>query len=106
VRPRWYALESVLRGDGRSGLGSCAISRKEARQRIEQARRTRAKLSLSAHTATSLMKEAGIPEATVRDIIGHESKAVSANYTHVDEAAKRSALEKYSKLLLPTTRKQ
>jgi hypothetical protein len=58
------------------------------------------------HTATSLMKEAGIPEATVRDIIGHESKEVSANYTHVDEGAKRSALEKYSRLLLPTTRKQ
>lgn len=47
------------------------------------------------------MKETGIPEATVRDIIGHESKAVSANYTHVDEAAKHSALEKYSKLLYP-----
>jgi integrase len=53
------------------------------------------------HTATSLMKGAGIPEAVVRDIIGHDSKAVSANYTHVDEATKVAALEKYSAALLP-----
>jgi integrase len=53
------------------------------------------------HTATSLMKEAGVPEAVVRDIIGHESKEVSANYTHIDEATKLDALEKYSVTLLP-----
>lgn len=47
------------------------------------------------------MKEAGIAEATVRDIIGHESKAVSANYTHVDEASKRAAMEKYAASLQP-----
>jgi hypothetical protein len=47
------------------------------------------------------MKGAGIPEAVVRDIIGHDSKAVSANYTHVDEATKVAALEKYSAALLP-----
>jgi integrase len=58
------------------------------------------------HTATSLMKEAGIPESVVRDIVGHESKAVSANYTHVDEAAKRVALEKYAVLLSPQTSAQ
>jgi hypothetical protein len=45
------------------------------------------------------MKEAGIPEAVGRDIIGHESKAVSANYTHVDEAI--AALKKYSATLVP-----
>ena len=53
------------------------------------------------HTATSLMKEAGIAEATVRDIIGHESKAVSANYTHVDAASKRVAMDKYAAILRP-----
>jgi len=44
------------------------------------------------HTATSLMKNAGISSATVQDIIGHESAAISANYTHIDEETKRSAL--------------
>jgi integrase len=44
------------------------------------------------HTATSLMKNAGISPAIVQDIIGHESAVISAHYTHIDEAAKRSAL--------------
>ena len=45
------------------------------------------------HTATSLMKNAGVSEAVVMDIIGHDSTAVSAMYTHIDSAAKRSALD-------------
>jgi integrase len=44
------------------------------------------------HTATSLMKNAGISPAIVQDIIGHESAAISANYTHIEESAKRYAL--------------
>lgn len=45
------------------------------------------------HTATSMMKNAGISEAVVMDIIGHDSPAVSAMYTHIDSAAKRAALD-------------
>jgi integrase len=44
------------------------------------------------HTATSLLKNAGTSSAIVQDIIGHESAAISANYTHIDEATKRTAL--------------
>jgi integrase len=46
------------------------------------------------HTATSLMKNAGINASVVMDIIGHESEAISAHYTHVDEDTKRAALNK------------
>jgi integrase len=45
------------------------------------------------HTATSLMKNAGISPAIVQDVIGHDSPAISANYTHIDQAAKRTAVE-------------
>jgi integrase len=45
------------------------------------------------HTATSLMKNAGVNASVVMDIIGHESEAISAHYTHIDEATKRSALD-------------
>jgi integrase len=45
------------------------------------------------HTATSMMKNAGVSEAVVMDIIGHDSPAVSAMYTHIDSAAKRTALD-------------
>jgi len=44
------------------------------------------------HTATSLLKNAGVSEIVARDIIGHESEAVSRSYSHVDEDAKRKAI--------------
>ena len=44
------------------------------------------------HTATSLLKAAGVSESVTRDIIGHESAEISRNYTHVEEDAKRKAL--------------
>jgi integrase len=44
------------------------------------------------HTATSLLKNAGIPQAVVMDIIGHESEAISQVYTHVGEPEKRLAV--------------
>lgn len=44
------------------------------------------------HTATSLLKNAGVSQATVMDLIGHESKAVSQLYTHVGDTEKRQAI--------------
>ncbi len=46
------------------------------------------------HTATSLLKRAGVPESVAMEIIGHDSKAISQHYTHVEQAAKRKALAK------------
>ncbi len=45
------------------------------------------------HTATSLMKNAGISPAIVQDIIGHESPEISTHYTHIEDSAKRRAIE-------------
>lgn len=44
------------------------------------------------HTATSLLKNAGVPQSVVMDIIGHESRAISQIYTHVGETEKRQAM--------------
>lgn len=44
------------------------------------------------HTAVSLLKNAGISPEIVMDIIGHESAAVSAAYTHISHEAKVAAL--------------
>lgn len=59
-------------------------------------RRTLHALSFHAlrHTATSLLKNAGVSDAIARDIIGHESAAISKSYTHIDEATKRKAIGK------------
>jgi len=46
------------------------------------------------HTATSMLKNAGVSDSVTRDIVGHESQAVSEQYTHIDEATKRAAMEK------------
>jgi integrase len=46
------------------------------------------------HTATSLLKSAGVGEAVAMDIIGHNSKAISRHYTHVSAETKRAALSK------------
>lgn len=43
------------------------------------------------HTATSLMKEAGIPASVVQDFIGHDDEAMSAHYTHTGTDALKKA---------------
>jgi len=51
------------------------------------------------HTATSLLKNAGVPESVAMDIIGHDSAAISRHYTHVEAKAKRKALNKLPTLV-------
>jgi integrase len=46
------------------------------------------------HTATSLLKNAGVSDVVARDLIGHDSVAVSKNYTHIDADTKRAAVDK------------
>lgn len=50
------------------------------------------------HTTTSMLKNAGVSEAVAMDIIGHESTAISRQYTHIESAAKRDALGKLPNL--------
>jgi integrase len=46
------------------------------------------------HTATSLLKNAGVSNAIAMDIIGHDSESVSRNYTHIEMETKRAAINK------------
>jgi integrase len=50
------------------------------------------------HTATSLLKNAGISPAVVQDIIGHDSAEMNTHYTHIESGAKRKALQMLPKL--------
>lgn len=67
------------------------------------ARRTLSPISFHAlrHTATSLLKNAGVSDVVARDIVGHESEAVSRNYTHIDADTKRAALDKLPDVTRP-----
>ena|ERR1700751_6139347 len=44
------------------------------------------------HTAVSLLKDAGIPEGVVMELVGHDSKSISAHYTHVGAEALEKAV--------------
>ncbi len=52
------------------------------------------------HSATSALKREGVNDATARDIVGHESQAISQHYTHIDTDTKRRAISKLPVLKL------
>ena len=45
------------------------------------------------HTATSLMKNAGISPAIVQEFIGHDSEAINRVYTHIETSSMRRAAD-------------
>jgi len=46
------------------------------------------------HTATSLLKNAGVSESVAQDIIGHDTTEMSKHYSKIDLPAKRKAIAK------------
>jgi integrase len=46
------------------------------------------------HTNVSLLKNAGVSDAVAQDLVGHESAEVSRLYTHIEDKAKRDAVDK------------
>jgi integrase len=46
------------------------------------------------YTATSLLKRAGVSDVVAREIIGHESAAVSRIYTNIDSPTLQAAISK------------
>lgn len=79
-----------------AGIATARLSKDKSAGKGRSAPRERSAVSFHSlrHTATSLLKAAGVSESVTRDIIGHESAAISRHYTHVEESAKRKALHK------------
>jgi integrase len=46
------------------------------------------------HTATTLLKRAGASDVVAREIVGHDTAAVSRTYSHIDSATLRAAIDK------------
>jgi len=46
------------------------------------------------HTATTLLKSAGVSDAVPREFIGHDSPTVSKHYTHIPTDTRRQAANK------------
>jgi len=51
------------------------------------------------HTAVSLLKDAGVPVATVMEFTGHDSEQMSEHYTHVGTDAMNKAAKAFPDLL-------
>jgi len=51
------------------------------------------------HTAVTLLKEAGIPAATVMELVGHDSAQMSEHYTHIGQESLKQAAEAFPDLL-------
>ncbi|HZI32326.1 MAG TPA: tyrosine-type recombinase/integrase [Candidatus Binatia bacterium] len=51
------------------------------------------------HTATTLLKAAGVSDAVAREFVGHDSAAVSQNYTHIPTDTLRKAANKLPNIL-------
>jgi integrase len=60
------------------------------------AKRDASKISFHSlrYNTTSALKSAGVNDSVTMDIVGHETAAVSRNYTKIDDAAKRAAIAK------------
>lgn len=79
-----------------TGLAQARLPKRKNKGIGREAARERSTISFHSlrHTATSLLKAAGVSESVTRDIIGHESAEISRHYTHVEEGAKRKAIAK------------
>jgi integrase len=80
---------------GRCGFRSKATHEKNEEKDGRSGRRAVNELTFHSlrHSAVSMMKNAGISPAVVQDLVGHESAEMSAHYTHIENDAKRRALE-------------
>jgi len=58
-------------------------------------KRTQSEISFHClrHTATSLLKNAGVSDAVAQEFIGHDSPEISRNYTHIETEALRKAAD-------------
>ncbi len=76
----------------RAGLVTRKPHRKTGKGR--DARRTSGGLSFHClrHTATSLLKNAGVSDVVAREIIGHDSEAISRVYTHIEAKTLKNAV--------------
>src|SRR5262249_20978372 len=51
------------------------------------------------HSAVTMLKAAGVSDFIAREIVGHESAAVSRHYTHLTTDVKRSAMQRLPNVL-------
>jgi integrase len=84
-----------------AGLVEISTHRKDPKKHGRSGKRNLNKLSFHSlrHTTTSMLKSAGVGEAVAMDFIGHDSRAISQQYTHIDMKSKKDALSKLPNII-------
>ena len=88
-----------------AGLVKARDHRSKQKGRSVRRKQTAISFHSLRHSTTSSLKRRGVSDAVAGDIIGHESEAVSRNYTHIDQETKREAINKLPNLLEPEAEK-
>jgi integrase len=113
AHPLFPKLAARLRASNRAGtlsnqfhdiLVAAGLASKRSHRTMGKgrgARRQASQISFHSlrHTATTLLKAAGVSDAVAREFVGHDSAAVSQNYTHIETAVLRKAAEKLPNIL-------
>jgi integrase len=66
---------------------------KRAWETVRQAAGVQCRLHDLRHTFCTKMAEAGVPEATMLDMMGHVSAAMLRRYSHIRAKARREAID-------------
>ena len=82
-----------------AGLASHRSHRKTGKGRAAKRQASEISFHSLRHTATTLLKAAGVSDAVSREFIGHESAAISRHYTHIEISALAAAAAKLPDVL-------
>lgn len=115
IFPRAAALASQTRSNQFADILSAAglqkarthVKTEDGEGRNAERKASRLSFHCLRHTATSLLKNAGVSNVVAMEIIGHDSEAVSRIYTHIESDTLREALNKLPDLVkdLPDQKK-
>ena len=98
VFPKIAAMKQTTRSNAfRSILASIGLAKSRNHESAnENGRRSSGELCFHSlrHTATTMLKSAGVSDSIAMAIVGHKTTSVSAGYTHIDMETMRAAMEK------------
>jgi integrase len=78
---------------------------KDGKGRDAERKASRLSFHCLRHTATSLLKNAGVSDVVAREIIGHDSPEISRVYTHIEKPALKDAMDKLPDVTTATAKK-
>jgi integrase len=83
----------------RAGLAEARTNKSTGKGRNTKRQYNELSFHCLRHTATSWLKNAGFSDSVARELMGHESAAISRRYTHIEDQVLRAAVDKMPDVL-------